>query len=261
MPKYFPALVVGLTFWFSCGANAQGKLESVREAMGRSNSSDSNNDCDARSSDSESRSTGHGGSPVYFLLYPYADNWPGAMWSEDYEVWDDPDMEPARPSIKGWAGRFSLDECNDFNGLNQFNASLLLETSHGLGIDTSWTHLDERLSGRGHDQMLLGDLNLTLGLQARYIQVRLGAGGRLATDHRQTHGGANLTMGLDIYPCKPAILSSRVDFGTLGEAKVFHARSTFGLIWKRWELFAGYDFLSIGSVDLQGPVAGIRIWF
>lgn len=259
MLKYVVA--IGLAVWPACAVYAQGKLETARGAMSRSSSSDSSNDSDTSSSDDGSRSTGHGGTPSFFLLYPYADNWPGAMWSEDFEVWDDPDVEPARPSIKGWSGRFSLDASNDFDGLNRFNAGLLLESSRGLGAETSWTHLYERLPGGGHDQMLLGDLNLTLGMHARYVQVRVGAGGRLATDRRQTHGGPNLTMGLDIYPFKPATLSTRVDVGTLGEAKVFHVRSTVGFLWKRLEFFTGYDSLRIGPVDLQGPVAGIRFWF
>jgi hypothetical protein len=28
-----------------------------------------------------------------------------------------------------------------------------------------------------------------------------------------------------------------------------------------WEVFTGYDFLRIGSVNLQGPLLGLRLWF
>jgi hypothetical protein len=34
-----------------------------------------------------------------------------------------------------------------------------------------------------------------------------------------------------------------------------------GLIHRHWELFGGYDFYRIGAVDLQGPMAGLRLWF
>jgi hypothetical protein len=30
---------------------------------------------------------------------------------------------------------------------------------------------------------------------------------------------------------------------------------------KRWETFGGYDFLRIGTVNLQGPMVGLRLWF
>jgi hypothetical protein len=37
--------------------------------------------------------------------------------------------------------------------------------------------------------------------------------------------------------------------------------SSVGAIWNGWELFAGYDFLRIGTVNLQGPMVGLRFWF
>jgi hypothetical protein len=28
-----------------------------------------------------------------------------------------------------------------------------------------------------------------------------------------------------------------------------------------WEIYGGYDYLEIGSVNVQGPVIGLRWWF
>jgi hypothetical protein len=52
-----------------------------------------------------------------------------------------------------------------------------------------------------------------------------------------------------------------LEFGTLGDAGVFHYRVTFGCAWSHVEVFAGYDALRIGSVWLDGPLVGCRVWF
>jgi len=34
-----------------------------------------------------------------------------------------------------------------------------------------------------------------------------------------------------------------------------------GVNWTHAELFAGYDYLNIGGVALQGLFVGLRLWF
>lgn len=62
-------------------------------------------------------------------------------------------------------------------------------------------------------------------------------------------------------PVKPLVISTVLDAGTLGHAGVIHARLTGGVLRSRWEAYLGYDFLRIGSVNLQGPLLGVRFWF
>ena len=45
------------------------------------------------------------------------------------------------------------------------------------------------------------------------------------------------------------------------DAGLFRARATVGVLYRGLELFTGYDYLNIGGVDLQGPLAGLRLWF
>jgi hypothetical protein len=81
------------------------------------------------------------------------------------------------------------------------------------------------------------------------------------SDPAQTRWGFNFTYGADFFPVRPLVLSTALDVGDLGWAAVVHGRGTVGLIHRGGEVFAGYDFLRIGSVNLQGPVLGLRFWF
>jgi hypothetical protein len=99
----------------------------------------------------------------YFLPHPYACGHPGYMLIDPHggcaarNRWDKNDpFADARP----WAGRVSLEEGNDFDGLNRVRGHLLLEATCGLGVETSWSYLHERLGGGRTDDLLLGDVNL-----------------------------------------------------------------------------------------------------
>jgi hypothetical protein len=110
--------------------------------------------------------------------------------------------------------------------------------------------------------LLLGDVNLVYRFaQHEQAQFHFGLGGRLLTDDSDTDLGVNVTYGADIYPVKPLVLSTSIDFGTLGSARLFHGRATVGIICSGWEVYTGYDYLRIGSADLQGPMIGLRYWF
>jgi hypothetical protein len=65
----------------------------------------------------------------------------------------------------------------------------------------------------------------------------------------------------DVFPIEPVVISASIDLGNLDNAFVIHGRGTIGWQIDRFELFVGYDFLRIGAVNLQGPLAGLRLWF
>jgi hypothetical protein len=88
-----------------------------------------------------------------------------------------------------------------------------------------------------------------------------GLGCRLLTDDRDTRAGVNFVYGGDWFPARPLVVSASCDLGNLDAAFVVRARATVGAAWRRWEVFGGYDFLRIGSVNLQGPMLGLRVWF
>src|SRR5262249_50946375 len=108
----------------------------------------------------------------------------------------------------------------------------------------------------------LGDLNLTfLFIQHEHLQMRAGLGVRIITDRQITDVGFNCTWSTDWYPCKPLVLSTTIDGATLATAGAFRVQGSIGLLYKRWEVYTGYDYLRIGSTALRGPILGLRLWF
>jgi len=73
--------------------------------------------------------------------------------------------------------------------------------------------------------------------------------------------GFNMTAKADVFPAEPWVVSGEFDLGTIGDAEMFHAAGKVGLMLDRVELFGGYDYRDIGGVALQGPMAGIQVWF
>jgi len=211
----------------------------------------------------------------HFLPYPYSQQttWPrqhgmqmcGSMWilhetEESAQLKPSTDGEP--PLVKLWMANVSVEESNDFDGLNRINGRFLFDHACRLGVQGSWTFLDERLPCGCHDQLWLGDVNLMVRFaECERAQFRVGVGTRFLADRHDADAGINVVYGADFFPFKPVVISTLVDGGTLGSAGVFHARGTWGVMLQRWELFGGYDYLRIGSVDLQGPVLGLRVWF
>ena len=49
--------------------------------------------------------------------------------------------------------------------------------------------------------------------------------------------------------------------GIFENAGMVRLRGGVGVNWSHAELFAGYDFVRIGGVNLQGPMVGLRVWF
>jgi hypothetical protein len=231
----------------------------------------------------------------YFNRYPYADHRPGYMWlqrhpnrqlpdsstcledGDDAQPADAPDVDwrktihlnrsPAGDELlaqrlHAFSARLWVDESNDFDGLNRVSGQVLVETLSRFGLLSDMSYLHENLSNGRHDEMFLGDANLTFRFaQSEKVQLRTGLGFRWLADRHDSAFGVNFLYGGDFFPVKPLVVSTVMELGTLGSATVFHARATAGLMHSRWELFAGFDWLRIGSVDLHGPVAGVRLWF
>lgn len=219
--------------------------------------------------DGESPGRGHGfwrrsTGPRYnhFIPYPYCGNFPGqrvpraGRWPEALAPWDHK-VEPVR-----WSARLSIEDGNDFTGLNRANARLLLETSSGWGFLTSWNHFYESLNASKHDELVIGDFNViySAGLTTDW-SVRAGLGARTLVDHGRSDWGVNVHFGTDIFPVRPLIVSISSDFGNVGSAGFAHGRATFGAIHRGWELFGGYDVMAIGGTTLHGPLVGLRLWF
>jgi len=190
---------------------------------------------------------------IFLAPYPYAEGHVG------YIVHSDNLGAPPQ----AWGGRAWFEYGMRTDGVERWTGQLLVERASGLGLDVNWnTYLEDLGPGLGHDRLDMGELNLLLGFgRKRRAQWRAGVGFNWLDDAVQTDYGWNTTLQLDVYPVQPLIVSGQVDYGQIRHADMFHGAVTAGVIWRRWELFAGYDYRRIGHVDLEGPMFGARVWF
>jgi hypothetical protein len=200
----------------------------------------------------------------YFPGCPYALPWSGYM-NIDFNATkriEEQEAQFGAPDYqKTWAVRFSLEDGHDFGALNRIEGKLFLDTSSRFGVQSRWSYYQEN-DGSRHDESLLGDTELTFRfVQGERIQMHTGLGFRLLADRSDTRAGVNFLYGADLYPIKPLIVSSSIDLGNLDAAFLVHGRCTLGVAYRNWELLTGYDFLRVGSVNLQGPLLGVRTWF
>ena len=159
------------------------------------------------------------------------------------------------------SARLSAEYGSDFNGLTRVGTRLLVDTSSRLGFETEWSQWTEEVRG-GHDSLSTGDFNAIVRFaQNEKVQLRSGIGFNWLADSHDSDFGVNLTYGADFFPARPWVVSTTLDWGTLGDAVLFRARGSVGVIWKCAEVFAGYDFQRFGSADLHGPMIGLRLWY
>jgi hypothetical protein len=188
----------------------------------------------------------------YYAPYPYAGNYCG------YQFLDRATEFP----LKTWAMRLTIENGNDFDGVNRLAGQLKFDHESRWGILSTWNYYHENLGGGQTDDSLFGSTNVTFRFaQNQNASVYTGLGLNVLTGRQQTNFGVNFTYGGDWYPMDPLIVSAQIDLGTLGDAWLYHARGSVGAIYHGCEFFVGYDFLRIGSTNVQGPMAGVRFWF
>lgn len=164
--------------------------------------------------------------------------------------------------LKPWTARLLLENGNNFHGLNRTGAHLFFDTGSRFGISSRWDHYRERLGCGCWDYTTLGDAHLTVRFaQSRHAEFHAGLGARWRFDHSDTSGGVSFLYGANFYPIDPLVVSASIDLGNLDRQFVFRARASAGWQIGRCELLGGYDFLRLGSVNLQGPFLGLRLWF
>lgn len=136
---------------------------------------------------------------------------------------------------------------------------MLLESINRFGVDSEFAYLRQRPGG---NDLYLGDVNAIYRFsQHANMNGRIGIGLNYLADNSNWNSGFNFTYGGDIFLAKPLVLSADIDWGTLGSTNLFHGRTTLGVIHRHTELYAGYDYLSIGAPKQHSFVAGLRFWF
>lgn len=184
----------------------------------------------------------------YFLDYPYDEGLPG---------WLDIRPPGCPDHCKLWTVRGSVDYGNDLDDTQWLRGQLLADTTLRLGIDASWTSFDG-YHRPGHCSCLdIGDFNFVYRFaQSPKLVLRAGGGINWQVDQRDSDVGLNLTYGGDWFPVKPLVFSFEADVGILTRV-----RASLGAVYKHGEMYLGYDYYRVDSVNLDGPMAGVRLWF
>lgn len=214
----------------------------------------------------------------FFLRFPYD------RGSEGYLVWEaslydtpptpltasqlaagepPPPQPSARslPPMRTGAVRLWFDYGNDFDDLERWRGGMLLQSSAGPAAELEWNTYLERTPG-GVDQIHVGEANALFRIYAsERIQWMWGGGLAWLDDRTETNFGYNLTLKADFFPVKPWVFSGDLDYGEIGRAHVFHANASVGVLYRRYEIFGGYDYRNIESAELQGPMFGVRLWY
>jgi len=275
MMRALVAVLVLLLFAFPCLHAQEGRLQRVREEVNRPDDKPSDTgkkeDCSSEDEDGSGELLG------WLFLAPFL--LPHAALHDDFDQvrlfpWYpyaggqngsfplDPQDEAGRKGLRGWSVQVSVEDGNDFSGLNRVGGRLFLDTSTRWGVQARVDSFTERLSCGCLDDLLLGSSELTFRFaQGESVRMHAGLGANFMDDHGRSRFGFNFTYGADVFPVRPVVLSLLLDGGTLGSAGLFHVRGTVGALWKNWEIFTGYDYRTIGSTDLQGPLVGLRLWF
>ena len=163
------------------------------------------------------------------------------------------------PEYQPYARQLTTEWLVSDQQVDTLRTRLLLESINQFGVDTELAHLRQRPGG---NDFYLGDANVVYRLSQQVdSQFRVGVGVNYLADNSNWDTGFNFTYGGDIFLAKPLVLSADIDWGTLGSTNLFHVRSTFGIIHRHSELYAGYDYLSIGAPKQHSFVTGLRFWF
>lgn len=161
-----------------------------------------------------------------------------------------------------WGGRFRAAYGTNFDKGSLLYGNLILDRGLPLGIDTEFNRRTDPKRVLADRRFWNGDFNLVYHLkQIRYVGFRLGAGANWLTGSDHTDIGFNATAGFDIRLTKPWYASTVIDWGTLGSHGMFHWQISGGLDFGRFELFVGYDFFEVGSVERKNVIAGAGVWW
>ncbi|HJL16694.1 MAG TPA: hypothetical protein RMH99_13610 [Sandaracinaceae bacterium LLY-WYZ-13_1] len=150
-------------------------------------------------------------------------------------------------------------------GAARAGVSARLQLPFAVDLASRYSLFVEPLDDGGVQVAALGRVGVEVRvLDVPAMQLRLGAGMRHFQDSAGGLFGADVLLGLDVFPGEPVILSGEAGVGAVGEAMVALARARLGVIVDSTEIYGGYHYegLIAGEqhVDLGGPMVGVRAW-
>lgn len=191
--------------------------------------------------------------PNYFPSHPYYADDAGYMLTSNGDWADE--------CPRSMATRFAIEYGHDLDNLQSVTGRILWEHEKRFGVDGEIRYLQEE-GDFLDDQLAIGDLNFVYRfVQSERLVMRSGVGINWLIDEHDAEAGFNFTYGGDLFPVKPLVISSEIDWGTLGDAEVFQWRGTVGAVFDHVEVYAGYRYYELEGVALDGLIIGLRTWF
>lgn len=200
--------------------------------------------------------------PRYFLPYPYAWGYGGYSGYEPPSVvLSDPSPRPTRrvAVVASLDGGLALSDIGRGGvGLRVLGSAFEFEVRYSAFAEsdrgqTLWAGL-----GRYRGAFVLGD--------AAGLRLRLFGGLLHWVDDGGSEFGAEGGLGLDAFPGAPWVLSFDLSGGFVGRAGLIGLRGTVGYMVGPVEFQVGWQHESViptidgPTVDLSGPLAGVRLW-
>ncbi len=194
----------------------------------------------------------HGNALMGVEQYPYHDDWHG--W-----------YAPAGEGRRGvaWGGELYAEGSWIENDLQRYAIGGRAMFS-ALMLRTEWNRYFEERADGSHDSLTVGTIDAELGVtMTAQARLGLGLGATITHDSSGNESGLCGVVGLDVFPIKPIIMHGVFTYGSVGDfgTDVMTVRGTIGALWQRYEIYAGWQATRIGAVMLDGPTAGLRIWF
>jgi hypothetical protein len=135
-------------------------------------------------------------------------------------------------------------------------------------ISTDYHRYFEQRESGGHDTLTVGCTDLSLGIPITTRgHLHLGVGVLTYHDGIGGEAGAAFAAGFDVFPVRPLVLSVAGNVGSIssdsdeGRTSMGMLRASLGACIDRFEIYGGWQSTWIGQVQLDGPMAGVRVWF
>lgn len=213
--------------------------------------------------------SGERGKP-FFEAYPYAHGSNGLLrYPEpvhedgvDGDTANETNIEPAPPpSGKSVAGQVRAEGGYILGGTYRGALGGRLMVPGRLELDANFHGLVEPLSDGAVDRATFGNAHVAVRFaQSEQVQFRTGLGYQQFADQYGVEPGIDFLYGFEAQLGAHLILGISGNLGSAGHAFVGQIRGSLGVMIDRFEIYAGYDHISIGVVPLGGPTAGIRAW-
>ncbi|MBA2479946.1 MAG: hypothetical protein H0V44_04735 [Planctomycetes bacterium] len=181
---------------------------------------------------------------AFFPRYPYRDGRDG------YLV-----VEPAfrdNRRYRLWGGRIGGDVGAGTDDTRRGALDLRLDSAFRFGAQL---RLDRTWDDGGSGGLAVGTYRM---VQHRRLVTRFGLGPRWSTG-RSPGIGVAATLGIDIFPARPWVISLDGDVGSIGTSGAGGARVQIGYLVRAVEFDLG--FLTQTHPEFHGPIAGVAYWF